>query len=688
MVLTGVVRKEAQARYDQGPVSPEMRIGGISLMLKMSAAQQADLEKLLEDQRDPSSPDYHAWLTPDQYADRFGLSPADIGKITAWLRGAGLSVDHVARSRNWILFGGTAAQLQRTFGTPIHRYLVDGVMHYANASAPSIPAALAPVVQTILDMDDFRPKAPSHKMKPFSSPGPEYTNNTGDHFLSPGDLAVIYDLTPLYAKGINGTGQKVAVIGQTAVEVTDMQMFRSAFSLPASDPQMILVPGSANPGITSGDEGEADLDLEWAGATAPNATVLYVYSTNVFTSANYAVSQALAPVMTLSYGFCEQNISGNPETSSAAFRTVAQQANTEGITYLASSGDSGSADCDPDSAPVAKSGLSVNMPASIPEVTGVGGTEFNEGALTSKYWNSQAPVSALGYIPEMAWNDSGVGTGSSSGLATTGGGLSEFFTKPAWQTGPGVPADGQRDVPDVSFTASADHDGYIIFSEGKEFPIGGTSASSPSFAGMLALLNQYLVSNGIQAQPGLGNINPNLYSLAQSTTGVFHDVTTGSNIVPCTTGTTNCVNGTMGYSTGAGYDVVTGLGSIDINNLATQWGGKPPTTGTTTTVTPNPSSFAVGASTVVTATVKAASGTATPTGSVSFSAGNSSLGDANLTGTGGTAIASVTVAGNLLATGANTIKATYSGTTSFSGSSGSATVTVTVPTTASAVVPR
>ena len=211
-----------------------------------------------------------------------------------------------------------------------------------------------------------------------------------------------------------------------------------------------------------------------------------------------------------------------------------------------------------------------------------------------------------------------------------------------------------------------------------------TSVATPVFAGILALLNQYLAGNGGGA--GLGNINPNLYNLAQSTPGIFHDVTVGSNQVPCQVGSTNCNSGTIGYNAGVGYDLATGLGSADVYNLVTNWSSRP-VTGTITTVTANPASLLITQSTSVTATVKAASGTTTPTGSVSFSVGSTSLGTANLSGSGGTATASVTVAGNLLVTGTNTIKANYGGSANFGGSSGSVSVTVGVPTANSAVIP-
>jgi subtilase family serine protease len=128
----------------------------------------------------------------------------------------------------------------------------------------------------------------------------------------------------------------------------------------------------------------------------------------------------------------------------------------------------------------------------------VGGTEFNEGNGT--YWsatNNANQSSALSYIPEKSWNDSAATIAAGGGLAATGGGASIIFSKPSWQTGTGVPSDGARDVPDVAFDASNDHDPYLIYSSGGPYYVGGTSASTPVFSGILALLNQYLVSKGI-----------------------------------------------------------------------------------------------------------------------------------------------------------------------------------------------
>ena len=366
------------------------------------------------------------------------------------------------------------------------------------------------------------------------------------------------------------------------------------------------------------------------------------------------------------------------------FRSLAQQANAQGITWLASSGDTGAAACDPNPAgePLATNGLAVEFPASIPEVTSVGGTEFNEGG--GIYWsatNGPTGGSAQLYIPEIGWND----TPALSVLEASGGGASSFYLKPSWQNGPGVPNDNARDVPDVSLAASAYHDGYSIFAFGNLVTTGGTSASTPSFAGIVALLNHYLVSNGLQSQPGVGNINSKLYRLAQSPNHVFHDISSGSNIVPCAPGTPNCVNGSLGYSAGPGYDMVTGLGSVDVYNLVTGWNTAE--AGTTTTIAASPSNINLSDATHLTVTVTAVQGTGAPSGTVTFLLGEQLLGTATLVSGSNSGTAAFTVYGGQLVTGANQIVASYAGNNGFDGSAGSTTVNVRIPTANSAVVP-
>ncbi len=591
-----------------------------------------------------------------EFGGRFGLSLRDMDKVTTWLRSEGFTVDHVSRSMNFITFSGTAAQVDRALHTGLHLFLVDGQTHFANTQPPSVPAALAGVVLNFTGLHDFRLQPQHLKVSKIT---PEFTSGT-THYLAPGDVASIYDITPLYSAGFTGTNQSLVIAGQTAINLTDISSFRTKFGLSANVPQLVL--SGTSPGTTS-DLIEADLDIEWSGAVAQNAKIIYVYSTNVLNSVQYAVSENYAPVISFSYAVCEAN-----DTAYASMQTTAQQANALGITWLASSGDAGAAACD-SGATTATHGLAVNLPASIPEVTGVGGTEFNEGSGT--FWNTtngSTGGSAAGYIPEKAWNDS-----TSASLIATGGGKSTYFAKPTWQTGAGVPADSARDVPDVSLSASANHDGYYIYSGGVLESVGGTSASTPSFAGIVALLNQYLLSKGVITKAGLGNINPNLYHLAAGTTSPFHDITTGNNNVPCTAGTTNCTGTTIGYSAGVGYDQTTGLGSVDANTLATTWASLPTVVSTTTTLAASPASISTTASTTLTATVKPATGTTVPTGSVTFAKGATTLGTVSLA----SGAASLSVTGATLGTGSDSITTTYGGSSAFGGSNGSATVTVT-----------
>jgi uncharacterized protein (TIGR03437 family) len=367
----------------------------------------------------------------------------------------------------------------------------------------------------------------------------------------------------------------------------------------------------------------------------------------------YAIDQNLAPVVSTSYGLCElETVSSDV----AAFRSWALQGNSQGITWFSASGDSGGADCDDSQNP----GLSVDAPGSVPEVTSVGGTEFAEGSGT--FWkasNDANSSSAMSYIPEMAWNDS-VADGTPS---STGGGASIYFTKPSWQVGPGVPNDNQRHVPDISLSASADHDGYLVYTGGSQQVYGGTSVPTPTFAGVATLLNEYLVSKGGSA--GLGNMNPNLYSLAQTNPAIFHDVTAGNNIVTvsCPRRLPNCTTAGVGYNAGVGYDQTTGLGSVDVNQLVTGWNGGAtiaPTPPGTITLLSNISTLGSTDVMYLIATVTNASGI-TPTGSVNFQDNGALLGSAALAGSAGSARAALVVKGSQLPLGSSSITADYSG---------------------------
>lgn len=675
VALRGGWHPRAFKLTDEGPVDDATPIKGISFRFKPSDTQSAALEQLLEDQQNPSSPLYHVWLTPDEYADRFGLAPADLARVRDWIETQGFHIDAVARSRTSITFSGTAAQVRNTFKTAIHRYRGMGRTHFANSDDAEVPVDLNPLVHALRGLDDFRIGS-----DPRPHPHVNYTN--GVHAIGPGDLAKIYNISALYAKGLNGSGQKIVVAGQTGFKMSDVQDFRSLFHMPKNDPQMILVPGSPDPGIND-DVDEALLDVQYAGAAAPNATILYVYSDNVFGAAEYAIDENLAPVISTSYGGCERNILNAPNVVDA-FRSVAKQAIAQGITWVVSSGDTGPAACerqDLDTAGI--HGIFVNFPASLPELTAVGGTEFNEG--TGNYWGPNGPdnSSAQSYIPEIAWND----TKADGKLAASGGGSSALFARPAWQTGPGVPNLNARLVPDISFTASWDHDAYVVIRDADTMGYGGTSAGTPFFAGVLALLNQQVVKSGVQPKPGLGNINPRLYQLAQTTSRVFHDITLGDNIIPCQAASPDCKTGSYGFRAGPGYDLVTGLGSLDVSNLLDSWAGAstPGTISTSVSITANPGTVSADGTTVLTATVKASGGSASPSGSVAFNSGKIALGTANLSNSQGAATATISIKGSQLAIGSNTITASYGGSATFSPSSGSANVVVTASKAAPAV---
>lgn len=539
---------------DTGAVSPGYRMERMLLTLLPDATQQEALIQLLDAQHNPESPDFHEWLTPDQYGERFGVSAADVAQVTGWLQSHGMKVEEVTVGRRSIIFSGTAKQVADAFHAQIHTYRIGSEVHHANASDPEIPVAFAGVVGGVVSLHDFR-SSPMHNGARI--PTPDFTSGSS-YYLAPADFATIYDLTPLYQQSINGAGQSIAIVARSNIKVADVREFRTSFGLPPNDPQIIL--NGPDPGIfSSGEETEADLDVEWSGAVARNAAIKLVVSksTNssdgVYLSAQYIVSHNLAPVMSMSFGLCEAALgsSGN-----AFINSLWQQAAAQGITVFVSSGDDGAAGCDSASASRATHGRAVNGLCSTPYSVCVGGTEFNDALNPSLYWSpsnaSGTQSSAVSYIPEVAWNESSAG-----GLWATGGGMSTVYAKPSWQMGTGVPADGKRDVPDVSLT-SAGHDGYLIYQNAGLHVVGGTSAAAPSFAGAMALVVQ---NAGVRQ----GNANTVFYSLASKQraggASVFHDITRGSNSVP----------GQTGSNATTGYDQATGLGSIDALALVSHW---------------------------------------------------------------------------------------------------------------------
>jgi subtilase family serine protease len=554
--LAGNVHPLARAEFDNGTVAPGTHLDRMMLVLKSS--RQQELDALVASQHDPKSPLFHKWLTPAEFGARFGASSADLDRIAQWLGQHGFKVEEIPAGRRLVVFSGTAGQVAEAFHTEMHHYTVRGEEHIANAQDPQIPASLAGVVEGIVSLHDFR-RAPAMTARRLAGTRPEMTSG-GSHYLFPADYGVIYDLNSLYAAGTTGTGVSIAIAGRSDIDPGDVTQFRSASGLAANSPT-VLFEGS-DPGIVAGDQDESTLDVEWAGAVAPAAAVKFVTAASTQTSdgidraSAYIVNHATAPVLSVSYGSCEQDM-GSSEL--AFYNGLWEQAASQGMSAFVASGDSGAAGCEGGSA---SSGTvtAVNGLCSSPYSTCVGGTEFNEGGNPSQYWsstNSASQGSALSYIPEQVWNESASNGGS--GLWASGGGASIVYPQPAWQQGvSGASAsNGMRAVPDVALSASG-HDGYVIYENGSWWAIAGTSAASPSFAGITALVVQ------AKGGAGQGDANASLYPLLNAATNPFHATPSGNNSVPGVAGFT---------ASGAAYNLATGLGSVDGALLVSNWGG-------------------------------------------------------------------------------------------------------------------
>ena len=650
-ILKGNTHPLARPEFDLGTADGSLPMRRMLLVLKRSDEQEAALRKLLDDQQDKHSPSYHKWLTPEKFGQQFGPSDADMQTITSWLQSHGFEVGST-KGRTVLEFSGTAAQVEEAFHTTIHSYLVNGETHWANSTDPAIPAALQPAVAGIKTLHNFL-KKPALLVSPQTFPAklvgkshPEFTGSTGLHALTPADYQTIYKAI---VGGSGGSGITVAVVGRNNLYNggQDVSQFRTLFGLCCGNAPNIILNGPDPGDAGGGEEAEATLDSSWAGALAPNAAIDFVVSGSTNTtdgidlSELYIIENNLGSIMTESFGTCESFV-----TSSDAQGTslLAEQAATQGITYIVSAGDTGAEGCDNLGETTAVGGTSVNVLASTPFTVALGGTIFNEHGQDAAYWGANNPNlgSALSYIPENVWNETCI-TQCQPGqppLAAGAGGASIYFSKPSWQSGvTGTNNDTVRDIPDVSLSAAA-HDPYLVCLAGSCQPnaqgelffaaISGTSAAAPSFASIMALVNE---SNGPQ-----GAANYILYRLAsaQQTAGTacnasststlpnaactFNDVTTGNNSVP----------GEIGYPSGlysatTGYDLASGLGSVNVANLVNNWN----------TVTFNPTTTAFqlnGATTAITithgqaanvaATVAPTSGTNTPTGDVVLYTGN------------------------------------------------------------------
>jgi subtilase family serine protease len=700
--LSGNTHPLARVQYDQGAAPPDLPMNRILLVLKRSADQESALQDLLLQQQVTSSPTYHKWLTPAQFGQQFGPADADIQAVTSWLASFGFQSIKVSNGRTVIEFSGTASQLEAALHTQIHKYVVNGESHWANAGDPQIPAALAPVVSGFVSLHNFHAKPTLHRsgrtVTATVTPGtnPQITLNTSRgtlHALVPGDFNTIYNVAPT----MTGAGVTIGVVASSNINVQDVASFRSMFlpGLAANNPQIIL--NGPDPGDTPGSqaEGEAVLDATWAGSVAPAATVDLVVSedTNAVAGSDlselYIIDDNLADIMTESFGACEAVFSANANY----YNIEAEQAAAQGITYLVSSGDAGPDTCDDQTTiPANDHPASVNILASTPYTVAVGGTMFNDTASPSTYWNATNAAngtSAKSYIPENAWNESCTALSANCvivGLWSSGGGQSTLFSKPPWQAGvAGIPSANSRFLPDVAMDA-ADHDGYLLCIDGScqgsnvQFAIAsGTSASVQVFGGVMALVVQKMGG----ARQGIANYE--LYKLAATetlsscngssttlpiSTCIFNDTTVGNTNIP----------GETGFIAGLGYDETTGLGSVNVSNLVNQW-HTAVVTATTTTLTlnnGNPVNAMHGTGVPVGITVKPVPpATGTPTGDVSLVANSTTGQGADFFTLSGGSVSSATNKAFFLPGGNYQVKAHYEGDGTFLGSD-SASVTVTI----------
>jgi hypothetical protein len=712
--FAGSVPREALAASDEGRVESALPMEDMLLLLEPDAAHTAALKQFLEDAQNPNSASYRKWVTPAEFGERFGVSESSVQTVSTWLAASGLHVTAVANGRNWIRFSGTASQVEAAFATEIHRYKLASVTHYANATELSIPQELAQMVGGVVSLNNFVKPAQhtrvgkvardaSGKLRRMaqttiagvSTDGgdarllvqPDFTSQGSPEeiFLAPGDFATIYNTTPLVSAGTNGSGVSIALVGRSDISMSDVETFRTVFGLPFNDPTITYA--NSDPGVISGDDEEAVLDVEWSGAVAPEAKINLVIGATTTTtdgvdiSASYIVDNALAPIMSVSFGECEQRIG---PTETAFYDALWQQAAAEGITVFVSSGDAGSSACDiPNEYFATNYPMGVNGLASTPYNVAVGGTEFND-VNTNTYWNQTVSAnlsSAIGYIPEAVWNESCnpnlpvsedncyfsptdegtyAGGGGASNCSTYDGSGPSLLTglydcvsgyaKPSWQSGNGVPADGARDLPDLSLAAAALHDGFLLCYDGScqytvnasgaitldsATIIGGTSAASPSMAGIMALVEQ---KNGAFQ----GQANYRFYALAaqqasslncdssaatdptQTNACVYHDVTLGSNALSCLSRESFCTAPVSGSSTfallpgesaTAGYDLASGLGSVNAANLVSAWSNLT-LTATNTSLGALSKSFVHGTGVRIISNVTPESGAGTPTGSL------------------------------------------------------------------------
>jgi subtilase family serine protease len=512
----------------------------LAMRLTMALRHRDDLARLLADQQDPSSPQYHRWLTPDAFTNRFGPADADLARVTRWLKKKGFTVKSADASTREVSFTGTVAQAQNVFGVKIAA-TTDGHL-YSNTGDPSVPAELAPIVESIHGLDNLLHSQPMvHRVsKPAS-----VVNDNGP-FFGPPDIYTFYNETPLLNANIDGGGVGcIAVVEDSNIDQPAADAFNTQFGLPAltgSNFSTVLVDGS-DPGVAA-DQDETMVDVSYSHAVAPGSSIRIYLGDQKHTSSpaildaiHAAVtdkSNPLCSAISISFSFC-----GGSKRFYKTQNGFFAQAAAQGQSVFVATGDTGAAGLKLSRNGTCVTGTSrnINELGASPNVTAIGGTEFSP---------NYSGGNDVGSVSESVWNDR-------DGAA--GGGESKVFKKPAFQNGL-IKKDKMRDVPDISFGASPSTPGFFLGGRLKGAPaavccIGGTSLGAPAWAGLSQLISQ---SNNAR----IGNLNTRIYQLGAKTDGA----TTG--IRDVTSGNTN-FNHVTGFSATTGYDKASGWGTVDMS---------------------------------------------------------------------------------------------------------------------------
>ena len=651
---------------DQGTIAPGLPTGTLRLLLRRDPTRETELRKFLGNVQNPHSPQYHRWLTPQEYGSNFGIADEDLNAVEAWLQHEGFTIRGVPGSKSFIEFSGTVGQVEQAFHTSLHTYSIKNMQYVRNASDPKIPAALAPVIAGVSSLNTVRAQAPqtvsrasqrswnpkgSFQSLPQVAPNatPLVVSQTA-LYITPADAATMYNSPNVFNRKFKsgtqqtGLGVNIGIAGYSDLPVEDYLNYRKLLLNEAVPLRPTLIVDGTDPGVLDQHDGQITLiDTEIAAGLATQAH-MYVYSSQsdlledgLTNAVIRAIEDNAVAILSVSYSKCEASLgaSGNLQ-----WNELWKQASAQGISVVVAAGDTGAAGCD-GGGPEATGGLAVNGFASTPYNVAVGGTDLDVlGSDFSTYVDTAnlgtiPPYQSFvtGYIPENPWNDSisntppgslstnlaaeyNFGAGPTSIISAGGGGASSLafcagsidastgncsgplagYPTPPFQSGVSAGASapmGVRYLPDVALFAgtntlypavwAACSDNVVaqanyVFTDCEPaqdgtFSVegaGGTGTSTAAFAGILGLVLQSL---GPNSRVGVANnVLYNLYA-SSSRALIFHDVTAGNNSVPCTTNSPNCGSNNFltGYDAAPGYDLASGLGSVDISALIAAW---------------------------------------------------------------------------------------------------------------------